>query len=604
MNPMNRGKPPKLSVHDISMTVRFTIFYLLLVFIPTIIFIWWFSAALMRERQMEYAFEQQSVLRQSVMFFDGYIGQADYVYATLQSNKALTDILSNYCPTPADELYAYNTSVSPAFTGLLSSNTVVGAIGIYRYLDSSVRYADMAGFIGDASQFPYDSAIIDRLFSEGRSSHIESPPPASSLSTNKTSSLRLVNLYTIYNSDYSTSLGILEVHIDLNRVFAGMSPGADNMELYLKHNDSYYPFVDGTEHVPMELSAIYSPGDTLIAEQTSYNDFGIVLRGHNNFAVDIAAVFNTLRALFLLLIPASLFWVFIYRYASRLLRFSHHIRGAKDAGLVSFDEFVGNDEFGIVVSEYNKMTKMINDLINSVREAEKLKSEASYYAMSSQVNPHFMFNTLENIRMHIEIEEYAAASDMLFILSNFLRYNITLKRESTIFEELNHIRRYLQIYQYRQNDRISFDIAIDEDVQDTGCPFCILQPIVENCLKHGIKEISSNIEITVNVKVVSGGLEICVSDNGSGMTDEELERINKRIGGNIYENGPAQGANSPTSGAGVGIGNVDGRIKYYYGGEYGLSYKKSPSGGVSCVINIGYNKKQEGGNGVSANNFL
>lgn len=230
------------------------------------------------------------------------------------------------------------------------------------------------------------------------------------------------------------------------------------------------------------------------------------------------------------------------------------------------------------------MTKTIVELIDSVQEAERLKNAANYYAMSSQVNPHFMFNTLENIRMHIELEKYDDANQMLFSLSRFLRYNISMREESSLEAELEHTRYYVRIYQYRIQHMIRFDIRKEEDVPDIPCPVRILQPIVENSLKHGIAGMNTPIQVEVSVRRCAGGVMIEVTDDGSGMSDEALSELNARMAtATLHKRDQADDH--------VGLDNVNARIKYYYGAEYGLSFAHGHPTGVRCRMYAGLEKQ-------------
>jgi len=218
---------------------------------------------------------------------------------------------------------------------------------------------------------------------------------------------------------------------------------------------------------------------------------------------------------------------------------------------------------------------LLRKQLKKIDELTKEKKDANYYAMTSQISPHFMFNSLENIRMRIETESYAEADDMLFNLGNFLRYHISMRRESSLFDELKHIRHYMEIYRYRRNDLVSFSIELAEDVGDISCPFCILQPIVENCFKHGISELGRTLQILVEVKNQNNGVEVCISDNGPGIDIDKMAEINKSL---------QKGLDGEASG--LGLWNVNSRLKYFYGEKYGLSLRKSPKNGLCCVLFI------------------
>jgi len=397
----------------------------------------------------------------------------------------------------------------------------------------------------------------------------------------------IVNLYTIYTSDYSLAVGILEVQINLDRVLSGVSLVNEGAALYLKHGGLCVPVREPSDGAPVEITALLEGQGEVLIENTEYSGFELMIQ-KQKASIQNTVVINLLLFGLVLLVPTFVLWLFIYRFASRLLNFSRHIRQNNEAGLTSYEAGAGNDEFGIVVTEYNNMARTINELIESVREAEKLKNDASYYAMSSQVNPHFMFNTLENIRMRIEIEEYETAGEMLVTLSNFLRYSISLRRESTLFDEIGHIRHYMTIYQYRQSDQVAFSINIAENVENIECPFCILQPIVENCIKHAMPGISSRLEITVDARALSEGVEVRVSDNGCGMPSSRIEEMNREL--NMP---PARDDSEQNNGApgGVGISNVNNRLKYFYGDAYGVTFQDSPAGGLSCIVYMGYGQK-------------
>jgi len=263
-----------------------------------------------------------------------------------------------------------------------------------------------------------------------------------------------------------------------------------------------------------------------------------------------------------LLLPTSLFCFIIYRYASRLLKFSRHIRHTDRNGLAPYNNDKSADEIGTVVMEYNQM-------IDSLRHAEQLKNDANYYALASQINPHFIFNTLENVRMRIEIAQHEEASDMLFILSRFLRYNISLRRESTLLDELTHIRNYLQIYHYRQSCQILFTVDIPDDFANFRCPFCILQPIVENSMKHGQK-LGEPLTITVCAFSDEDMVYVEVFDSGKGMSGQELEDLNQKLQNSSEERLHADGS--------IGLMNVNYRLKYFYGDRCGLRFRLVENG--------------------------
>ena len=246
-----------------------------------------------------------------------------------------------------------------------------------------------------------------------------------------------------------------------------------------------------------------------------------------------------------------------------------------------------NDEFSVVIKEYNKLINSVEQLTESVRQAEKLKNDATYYALLSQIQPHFLFNTLENIRMHIEIEDTDSAKNMLFALCCFLRYNMSMQRESTLLREVEHVRNYLLIYQYRQKNKISFQINLPPEIQDVSCPFCILQPIAENCLRHAQMN-GVTLHITVSVRQMDGKTWVEIADDGRGMTEEEFARLNQTLADSRLPQGdpPAQAARQGKTG-GIGLVNVNSRLKYFFGPAGGLLFRRNVPRGTICILVLG-----------------
>lgn len=159
------------------------------------------------------------------------------------------------------------------------------------------------------------------------------------------------------------------------------------------------------------------------------------------------------------------------------------------------------------------------------------------------------------------------------------RHECHALQQGRLSAELEHIQHYIRIYQYRNQNLVTYDIRQDDDVPDVRCPVCILQPIVENSLKHGIRGTGEPLHISLRIARYQSGLRIDITDGGTGMTDEALKALNARLSGPPGQNAPADGH--------VGLDNVNARIKYYYGPEYGLFFSHAPSGGVTCHMDIG-----------------
>lgn len=558
-------------------TVRFLTFYILLVLLPTLVFINIYAGNLRVQALNEQRYEKQSLLRQSAQYIRASLDEASLVRDTLQVSAPLMTLLECGYPTASDELYAFVTYIEPLLQSILSIDPRINDLYLYRYHISFIGNYGVVHSLSDIADMPYEPISSGSTFSflavsADQLHHREDNPPKTP---------QYVCLFNLFNSDYTEVAAVLELQLDINSVLQPTLPVLTEGQLYLGWGDTYYPIIAQEDGCTLDASspsqAPTVSNDALLLSETIYDlSLIYVLPLRDGY---LQSDRSMLVISLVLLVPMAFFWLYVVRYTRSISKFSQHIHSSCQAMPTPYLCKERSDELGDVIHEYNAMTQTIDELITSMREAERLKNAATYYAMSSQVNPHFMFNTLENIRMRIEMEEYDDAEQMLFMLGRFLRYNISLREESRLSAELEHIQHYIRIYQYRNQNLVTYDIHQDDDVPDVRCPVCMLQPIVENSLKHGIRGTEMPLHISLHIARYKNGLRIDITDGGTGMTDEALKALNAQLADMPKKRSPADGH--------VGLDNVNARIKYYYGVDYGLSFSHAPGGGVTCHMDIG-----------------
>ena len=184
-----------------------------------------------------------------------------------------------------------------------------------------------------------------------------------------------------------------------------------------------------------------------------------------------------------------------------------------------------------------------------------------------QINPHFLYNTLESIRGQALFTGDDIVADMTETLSSFFRYCISRKSTTvSLSEEIQNVQMYVKIMLFRYPDKFSFSImGAVEKLLDVEIPKLILQPVVENAIQHGIMDIPNGGRITIRVLETSSGLKIYVRDNGAGIAPEEVVRINAHLLANTDN---AYSADSKHSG--IALYNICRRIRLLYGEEYGI----------------------------------
>ncbi|MCM2531271.1 sensor histidine kinase [Neobacillus pocheonensis] len=231
--------------------------------------------------------------------------------------------------------------------------------------------------------------------------------------------------------------------------------------------------------------------------------------------------------------------------------------------LVPIPEVTSSLEISELNKTYNKMVEKTNHLIQEVYEKELLRSRTELKALQAQINPHFLYNTLNALYWSLEEKGQEELAEIVITLSDLSRYTIGNSKTGewvTICDELNHIDGYLQLIKMRLGDRLHWDISVPSEYMGVNIPKLIIQPLVENAILHGIEKTRKEgvVSITVEKQDNSSNLLITVKDNGPGIDSEALQELNLAI--------EHEGVSS-FKGMGMALTNVNKRIKLYYAGS-------------------------------------
>ena len=233
---------------------------------------------------------------------------------------------------------------------------------------------------------------------------------------------------------------------------------------------------------------------------------------------------------------------------------------------VRIEEINTSKELLTLSKSFNSMVGEISELVEDIKIEQKSQRMMELRLMQAQINPHFLYNTLDTIIWLTEAGQKKDAVNMLTSLSNFFRTTLSKGRDFiNVAEEESHIKSYLEIQQFRYHDILEYSIEIPDEMKDYQICKLTLQPIVENALYHGIKNKRGGGKITVGGRIEDNVMYFTVTDNGIGMTPDELERLKGLITGEV----------SDDEQHGFGMSNVEKRIKLYFGKEYGITVVSS-----------------------------
>ena len=243
-----------------------------------------------------------------------------------------------------------------------------------------------------------------------------------------------------------------------------------------------------------------------------------------------------------------------------------------DADHFAYKPVGGTREVQELSDSFEHMVLRIQELMTTVREEEINLRKTELKALQAQINPHFLYNTLDSIAWMCEQGRNADAVRMVHALARLFRISISRGHELIpIAKEIEHAESYLQIQMYRYKNQFTYDFDVDPDCLGYYCNKITLQPIIENAINHGLDLMVDEGRIDVLVRQDGDDIVFSVRDNGVGMSEEQIEAIMQH---------------GPTDRTGIGIKNVNDRLKIYFGKSYGLHITSEPDVGTCVEIRM------------------
>lgn len=388
-----------------------------------------------------------------------------------------------------------------------------------------------------------------------------------------------------YDNLSLTPLGTVILCIDLDKMINSCPMFSEYDSFYYQITDEYSRLIYDSTPPGQETG-----GQDLSPDNRAYNGHQLIKRGnhwylslagelypkgwHYTCLVSYDKIKNTLdnsRLLsLLLLLSCCVLIVLASRYIIRsftrhfgiLLQKMQRFASSRDA-LTSFEPDARynyknrKDEIGMLHRQFDQMAEQISDLVESNYTKELLVKEAQLKALEMQINPHFLYNTLESINWRAKALGASTISLMVESLGNLFRAILSRSGESvTISEEISLVENYLTIQKCRFDTRLVYSIYTDPALSGAQVPKMIIQPLVENAVSHAMEGLSGECRIAIYVRRQQEFLEILVLNSGSRFEDDLLEKLRN-------------GAVTP-KGFGIGLLNIDKRIKLMFGSDYGL----------------------------------
>lgn len=288
------------------------------------------------------------------------------------------------------------------------------------------------------------------------------------------------------------------------------------------------------------------------------------------------------------IIAVTLIGILLYAsyFSKRILSLRASMKGVRNG---NYDEIIaslkGDDELAetfedlkLLVEDIKKRDTLMYESQLKEQELINEQSKMQYKLLSNQINPHFIYNTLETIRMLALEADAAQVADATLLLAKAMRYVLdkTVENTTSLDRELDYVLVYLKIQQIRFEDRLEYAVDVDPslDLQQCSILPILLQPIVENAVIHGLESVAHKVLITIRIqRKEPDHMLIEIADNGKGMTAEELQALNQKLS-----------EKNRSSAESIGLYNIQSRIRLHYGEQYHLSIESTPDAGTTVTV--------------------
>ena len=363
-------------------------------------------------------------------------------------------------------------------------------------------------------------------------------------------------------------------------------------------SDVFYKAIDNTRGTIPIAVTITSPFETdmfHLGEKNDRENWLLAVTSHG-YQVQVAVprdyvlsgsmassgIILALSALFIVILYATLKKTFS-KYQAQvvdLVETIHDIAQGEQGKRIDLKK--KDQELLLIAETTNDMLDRLERNIHDIYQLELSQKDANMRALQAQINPHFMYNTLEFLRMYAVMADQNELADIIYEFSSLLRNNISDERETTLKQEVEFCRKYSYLCMVRYPKSIAYGFKIDPGLEEMRIPKFTLQPLVENYFAHGVDHRRTDNVISIKALKQEGYVEILVVDNGRGMSAEKLAEIQTKLAQRTFEHTVDYSGKRQS----IGIVNVHERFVLYFGDRYNISVESMEHQGVRYRITI------------------
>lgn len=536
-------------------------------------------------------------LTQEVANINDLLGTIEKVSFQLSSNTSMNSFLNeDYTPSSMDSYNTLTYKIMPLFDWFRNTNPNISKLNVLTLNESisEINFFVHASKYKDDTWFreiikktslgiPYwEDYHIQRVYYRGPDNILPNPYP-------------VYSLFCMANSVYKTSATYFELEINPKHLFSSINltplGKSGYMAVINTKGDIIYgkddPVLDDLVHNNDFLSLLDSAKGSYYSTLHKKN-YNIGFQKMNRLeayiisivpTTEIAELFNKSKNTFLyttaltFILLLLLAWYLGYMLTKKIMKITSAFRKFQEGDFNTRIAVKGSDELDKLSMDFNTMAGNVHELINKVYKAELAQKQAELAALQAQIKPHFIYNTLESLKMKAELHDEIEISDSLTALGNLIRQNTrTGNHLIDIDVELENLSDYMKIQNLIRNNRIKVIFHIQEGIGSNKILNLVLQPIVENCILYGMRDNCDILKIIVFGKRIENNIWLTIYDNGTGIDTVKLGKLQELLRKKTDD------IPGDHIGKGIGLMNVQKRIQLYFGNEYGIQ--------IDSVLNV------------------
>lgn len=586
-----------LNLNHVRLRGKMLVVYTLAVFIPIVVTNLVFYQVTAHHVKQQKTNDMSKAMEQIRNDFLSQIDVAVGISSVLYTDNFLNDAIEKVYDSPSDYIDSYYSVVSPTLYRYSPIYKAIQNIAIYTNNDTIIGGGGLLPITDDVRREPWFQAVMAQPGSS----------PVVIRNTIDTYKGPDITYTVVRKLDYfkyqNLRRKILKIDISLDTISSLFRNSTLQGNLYLVNDSGIVDYATDPNlnwrDTPVAFDTISAPSDAIVFNET-FNNVNY-LRGwrivglfpESQVLKDVHRSRNFVLYLAIpnFLVPTVILIWFTSSLNKRIIRILKHMKKVRNHHFDTIKHEHYRDEIGQLTDEFNRMTLQIRNLIDDVyiadiqrKDLEIKRNQAQLHALQSQINPHFLFNALETIRMRSLIKNEAETAKIIHNMAKIFRKSLSWERDWVyVKEELELIHCFLEIQKYRFGDKLDYRVEVDEEALQCTIPKMSILPFVENASIHGIEPLRSGGFIDLQIRLMGGRLVATVLDNGVGMEESHLAEIRHSL------------QREETIGDHVGIRNAYYRLKLNYRDQFAFRLSSVKERGTVVRIELPRNREMTAG---------